>query len=104
VLIGMKLSVVGAATPNALRLGDPLLFKLLQWLVVKPPLGRSLFAPYRLCGLGGSLRNSTKSYACWSVDGGTSFMPVFGEKSGGLWSFIAVLAVLHFFTTLAGWF
>lgn len=96
VLIGMKLSVVGVATPNALRLGDPLLFKLLQWLVVELPPGREVFLhPIGYAGWVGLFVTALNLMPVGQLDGGHIIYAVFGEKSRWAYGFsIAVLAGL----------
>lgn len=92
-LIGMKMSVIGTASPNTLRLGDPLLFKLLQWLVVKPPPGQEIFLhPIGYAGWVGLFVTALNLMPVGQLDGGHIIYAVFGEKSR--WAYRFSLAVL----------
>lgn len=96
VLIGMKLSVIGTANPNALRLGDPLLFKLLQWLFFELPPGQEIFLhPIGYAGWVGLFVTALNLMPVGQLDGGHIIYAVFGEKSRLAYGLsIAVLAGL----------
>lgn len=98
VIIGMKMSTVGAATPNVdyLRLGDPLLFKLFEWWIVKPSPGQEIFLhPIGYAGWVGLFVTALNLLPVGQLDGGHIIYAVFGEKSRWAYGFsIAVLACL----------
>lgn len=106
VLIGMKMSTVGVATSNAeyLRLGDPLLFKLLEWLIVKPAPGQEIFLhPIGYAGWVGLFITALNLLPVGQLDGGHIIYSVFGEKSR--WAYIGSIIVLIILTVLynPGW-
>jgi membrane-associated protease RseP (regulator of RpoE activity) len=96
VLMGMKMSTVGPAGAHSLRLGDPLLFKLLQWLMVKPPPGQDiLLHPIGYAGWVGLFVTALNLMPVGQLDGGHIIYAVFGEKSRLAYGLsIAVLAGL----------
>jgi membrane-associated protease RseP (regulator of RpoE activity) len=106
VLIGMKMSTVGAATPNAeyLRLGDPLLFKILEWLIIKPLPGQEVFLhPIGYAGWVGLFVTALNLLPVGQLDGGHIIYSVFGEKSR--WAYGLSIAALVALTVLynPGW-
>lgn len=106
VFVGMYLSTVGAAGTGAeyLRLGDPLLFKLLEWLVVKPPPGKEiLLHPIGYAGWVGLFVTALNLLPVGQLDGGHIIYAVFGEKSR--WAYGLSIALLVALTLLynPGW-
>lgn len=104
--IGMKLSTVGVASANTeyLRLGDPLLFKLFEWLIVRPLPGQEvLLHPIGYAGWVGLFVTALNLLPVGQLDGGHIIYAVFGEKSR--WAYglsIAALVALTIFYN-PGW-
>ncbi|MGA3173230.1 MAG: site-2 protease family protein [Syntrophorhabdales bacterium] len=107
-VIGIKLSTamkMGAAAPNVIELGDPLLFKLLERLLVPglPPNYELVLHPVGYAAWVGLFVTALNLLPVGQLDGGHVVYAVAGEKSK--WIFrclIPVLFVLAIFYS-AGW-
>lgn len=104
--IGMQLSTVGAAgvTGEYLRLGDPLLFRLLEWMIVRPQPGQEvLLHPIAYAGWVGLFVTALNLLPVGQLDGGHIIYAVFGDKSRWAYGFsIAALVALAVFYN-PGW-
>jgi membrane-associated protease RseP (regulator of RpoE activity) len=107
-VIGIKLSTaikVVAPVPDFIELGDPLLFKLLEWIIVKelPPHYELVLHPVAYGAWVGLFVTALNLLPIGQLDGGHVIYAVAGEKSK--WVFrglIPVLVVLAVFYS-AGW-
>ncbi len=106
VYFGLDLSLIGPANPpSALRLGDPLLFKILEWIMIGPlPPHRDIYLhPMAYAGWAGLFVTALNLLPVGQLDGGHIVYSVFGEKSRPIFILaIAALAVLALFKN-PGW-
>ena len=95
-LIGIKLSTVVAIDANSdyIRLGDPLLFKLIQWILIGelPPGHDIILHPLAYAGWVGLFVTALNLLPVGQLDGGHVIYAVFGDKSK--WAFGASLTAL----------
>jgi membrane-associated protease RseP (regulator of RpoE activity) len=95
-LIGIKLSPVVAVHANSdyIKLGDPLLFKLIQWILIgELPLGHDIILhPLAYAGWVGLFVTALNLLPVGQLDGGHVIYAVFGEKSK--WAFGASITAL----------
>ena len=96
IVVGIKLSTIqkAVATMPFVRLGDPLLFKLLEWLMVGPlPPNHDLFLhPMAYAGWVGLFVTALNLLPVGQLDGGHIIYAVFGQKSK--WAFGASIIAL----------
>jgi membrane-associated protease RseP (regulator of RpoE activity) len=96
IILGIKLSDIQVISGNAsfIELGDPLLFKIVQGLMVdKIPSGHDLVLhPFAYAGWVGLFVTALNLLPVGQLDGGHIVYAVFGDKSR--WVFFATIAVL----------
>ncbi|OPX97304.1 MAG: Peptidase family M50 [Syntrophorhabdus sp. PtaB.Bin047] len=109
IVVGMKMSTVtplaGIPAASYMQLGDPLLFRLLQPLLIGDiPAGHDLVLhPFAYAGWVGLFVTSLNLLPVGQLDGGHAVYAIFGEKS--TWVYRAVilgLGILAAFTNI-GW-
>jgi membrane-associated protease RseP (regulator of RpoE activity) len=96
IALGIKLSTIQAITRDTpfLQLGDPLLFKILQKLIIGeiPPGYDLVLHPFGFAGWVGLFVTALNLLPVGQLDGGHILYAVFGKKSK--WIFIAVIISL----------
>ncbi|MBA4417024.1 MAG: hypothetical protein C0392_03795 [Syntrophus sp. (in: bacteria)] len=96
IILGIKLSTIQAITRNMpfLQLGDPLLFKILQKLIIGeiPPGHDLVLHPFAFAGWVGLFVTALNLLPVGQLDGGHILYAVFGRKSK--WIFMAVIVSL----------
>ncbi len=94
--IGMKFSTAVKVTSDMsyLKLGDPLLFKLFEWLIIKdlPPGYELMLHPVAYAGWVGLFVTALNLLPVGQLDGGHIVYAVFGQKSR--WAFVGSIAAL----------
>jgi membrane-associated protease RseP (regulator of RpoE activity) len=107
IFIGIKLSTIQKVTTSVstIRLGDPLLFKLLEWLMVGPlpPNHDLVLHPIGYAGWVGLFVTALNLLPVGQLDGGHIIYAVFGERSK--WAYgasIIALIVMAVFLNV-GW-
>ena len=106
--IGVHLSMVvqvAKVTSPMLELGDPLLFRLLEWYMVRnlPPTHELVLHPIGYAAWVGLFVTALNLLPVGQLDGGHIIYAVFGEKSAWVYrALIPLLLVLAFFYN-AGW-
>ncbi|MCX5806922.1 MAG: site-2 protease family protein [Proteobacteria bacterium] len=107
IILGIKLSTIQSVTGNAsyLKLGDPLIFKIVQQLLIgNIPEGSDLVLhPFGYAGWVGLFVTALNLLPVGQLDGGHIVYAVFGEKSK--WVFGATLIALGVFSIFynPGW-
>lgn len=95
-ILGIKWSTVTMVAPGApyIELGDPLIFKILQHLIVGaiPPGHDLVLHPFGYAGWVGLFVTALNLLPVGQLDGGHVLYAVFGEKSK--WVFMAVISCL----------
>ncbi len=94
IVLGIKWSTVRTISPEGLQLGDPLMFKLLQHILVgQIPAGQDLVLhPFGYAGWVGLFVTALNLLPVGQLDGGHILYAVFGERSK--WVYMAVIFCL----------
>ncbi len=97
-LVGIKLSTLVPIDSSAdyIRLGDPLLFKLIQWILIGelPPGYDIILHPLAYAGWVGLFVTALNLLPVGQLDGGHVVYAVFGQKSK--WAFMGSILILVF--------
>jgi membrane-associated protease RseP (regulator of RpoE activity) len=104
IMLSKAVKTAGAAH-SFVELGDPLLFRLLQWLIVKnlPPGYELLLHPVGYAAWVGLFVTSLNLLPIGQLDGGHVAYAVFGNRAKWVfWALIPMLVLLAIFYS-AGW-